>query len=47
MESSNTYCHSCKTFKAEFMDYGAGGVSKQLKTCNNRRQRFTKNEKDL
>src|SRR5688500_8276099 len=47
MESSSTYCHSCKTFKAlsEFMGYGAGGIFKQLKTCNNCRQRFTQKRK--
>src|SRR5437016_5009611 len=44
---TNTYCYSCKTFKAlsEFMGYGAGGISKQLKTCNNCRQRFTQKRK--
>ena len=44
---SNTYCTSCKAFKAssEFISYGAKGVSKQLKTCDNCRQRFRKSDK--
>ena len=44
---SNTYCTSCKAFKAlsEFISYGAKGGSKQLKTCNNCRQRFQKSDK--
>ncbi|GES95944.1 hypothetical protein GLOIN_2v1778237 [Rhizophagus clarus] len=49
METSltNTYCHGCKTFKAlsEFMGHGANSISKQLKTCNNCRQRFTQKRK--
>ena len=44
---SNTHCTSCKAFKAssEFISYGAKGGSKQLKTCNNCRQRFQKSDK--
>jgi len=44
---SNTHCTRCKAFKAssEFISYGAKGGSKQLKTCNNCRQRFQKSDK--
>src|SRR5687767_14067696 len=48
MESTlDIYCNGCKTFKAssEFMGYGASGISKQLKTCNNCRQRFAQKRK--
>jgi hypothetical protein len=45
----DTYCNGCKTFKAssEFIGSEANGISKQLKTCNNCRQRFTIKRKKL
>ena len=48
MESSNNYCNGCKSFKSssEFISYGSKGI-KQLKTCNNCRQRFEKKRKTL
>ncbi|PKK68904.1 hypothetical protein RhiirC2_781673 [Rhizophagus irregularis] len=44
---TNTYFHGCKTFIAlsEFMGHGANDIFKQLKTCNNCRQRFTQKRK--
>ena len=49
METSlKNYCNGCKSFKllSEFISYGDKGI-KQLKTCNNCRQRFEKKWKTL
>ena len=48
MESSREFCNGCKSFKlpSEFISYGNKGI-KQLKTCNNCRQRFGKKRKTL